>query len=68
MSKVIHVNVINVVRRLCFEGASLPAQFKKMSFFEKITKTTTHLFFHGYGLATLRVERLAKRLTVRWAL
>ena len=67
MSKVIHVNAINEVRRLCFGGALLPALF-----FEKIillkNKKIGKQFSWESVLPTLRVGRPVTRLTVHWAM
>ena len=64
MRKVIAINVINEVRRLCVEDALLFALFlrkvKKKEFCEKVS-------FSSDELRTLRVGRSVTRLTVYWA-
>ena len=68
VSKVIHIDVINEVRRLCFGSALLRALFFEKVKFSKNDKIWKNMFLYEYCLPTLRVGRQVTRLTVHWAL
>ena len=50
----IAINIINDIRKLCFEGALLPALFIS-DIFENNTQNKKIYFSVGYELPTLRV-------------
>ena len=65
VSKVIHIDVINEIRRLCFGSAPLPALFfEKVIFLENDKFLKNIYFFYEYFLPALRVGRPVTRLTV----
>ena len=70
VSRIIAIDVINDVGRLCFGGALLGALFKKKKndIPQKNNKKWKTYFLHRHGLSTLRVGRSVTRLTVHLAL
>ena len=64
MKKFVHINIINEVKRPCFEGALLFALFFLNIAFEKSEDLEKSLFSVSCALPTLRVGRSATSLTV----
>ena len=63
--KIIHIDIINEVRRLCSgEALSRALFFLKSEVFENKIIVFQKFFFYDDGLSSLRVGRSVTRLTV----